>query len=314
MARQVNQPGALNVVVLEDVHWADEASIDLLRYLGRRLRGAAVLLVVTYRDDELSATDPLRRALGQLATQRTTRRINLAPLSIDAVRVLAAGSGLEPGELYRLTSGNPFFVTEVIQAGIDEVPRSARDAVLARVARLSDPAREALELAALMGTRTELRVLTSANASTPAIFDELLASGLLVDDGAWLRFRHEIARLAVEGAVPAHRRVGMHARVSRKWTGKMLTVHKADRRSAVRMVLEAAGVDPGEADRYSATQTCDDGTPRYAWLPVDYDDFPTYIAVIAASVAQRQRWRTQYEKAKQRAGPQFGNSATNPAA
>ena len=102
--------------------------------------------------------------------------------------------------------------------------------------------------------------------------------------------------------------------MSRKWTGKTLTVHKADRRSAVRMVLEAAGVDPGEADRYSATQTCDDGTPRYAWLPVDYDDFPTYIAVIAASVAQRQRWRTQYEKAKQRAGPQFGNSATNPAA
>jgi len=107
---------------------------------------------------------------------------------------------------------------------------------------------------------------------------------------------------------------GRRVLVSRKWTGKTLTVHKADRRSAVRMVLEAAGVDPGEADRYSATQTCDDGTPRYAWLPVDYDDFPTYIAVIAASVAQRQRWRTQYEKAKQRAGPQFGNSATNPAA
>jgi len=107
---------------------------------------------------------------------------------------------------------------------------------------------------------------------------------------------------------------GRRVLVSRKWTGKTLTVHKADRRSAVRMVLEAAGVDPGDADRYSATQTCDDGTPRYAWLPVDYDDFPTYIAVIAASVAQRQRWRTQYEKAKQRAGPQFGNSATNPAA
>ena len=250
LSRQVNQPGVLTVVVLEDVHWADEASIDLLRYLGRRLRGAAVLLVVTYRDDELSATDPLRRALGELASQRTTRRINLAPLSADAVRVLAEGSGLELGELYRLTSGNPFYVTEVVQARIAEVPRSARDAVLARVARLSEPAREVLDMAALMGTRTELRVLMSANASTPAIVDELLASGLLVDDGAWLRFRHEIARLAVAHAVPAHRQVGMHARV----LAAMLAVGHEDDAS---LAFHAEGAADPPAVRHYATRAAE---------------------------------------------------------
>jgi len=100
LLHQLSEKGPLHVVVIEDVHWADESTVDLLRYLGRRLRDASVLLVVTYRDDGLTATDPLRIALGDLAAQRPTRRISLGPLSRDAVRVLAAGSGLEPAGLY----------------------------------------------------------------------------------------------------------------------------------------------------------------------------------------------------------------------
>jgi predicted ATPase len=118
LLRRVSEPGKLNVVVIEDVHWADEATIDLLRFLGRRVRNAAVLLIATYRVDGLVASDPLRLALGELARQRTTRRIVLAPLSAEAVRVLAAGSGLEAAALFRLTGGNPFYVCEVVQAGI----------------------------------------------------------------------------------------------------------------------------------------------------------------------------------------------------
>ncbi len=89
LLRQVSEPGMLDVVVVEDVHWADEATVDLLRFLGRRIRNAAVLLLVTYRDEDLAATDPLRAALGELARQRiAARRVELAPLSADAVRRL----------------------------------------------------------------------------------------------------------------------------------------------------------------------------------------------------------------------------------
>jgi predicted ATPase len=200
-------------MVVEDVHWADEATVDMLRFLGRRLRAAPVLLIVTYRDDGLAADDPLRIALGDLATQRSTRRVELAPLSADAVRILAGGSGLEAAALYRLTGGNPFYVTEVVQAGLGVVPSSARDAVLARAARLSGGSREVLDVAALIGARVELDLLTSAVACPPATVDEILASGLLAEDGGWLRFRHEIARLAVEQAIPAHRRSAVHARI-----------------------------------------------------------------------------------------------------
>ncbi|HEY9243213.1 MAG TPA: AAA family ATPase [Streptosporangiaceae bacterium] len=213
LLRQVSEPGELHALVMEDVHWADEATVDLLRFLGRRLRDAPVLLIATYRDDGLSPGDPLRVALGDLATQRSTRRIGLAPLTARAVGVLAAGSGLEAAALYRLTGGNPFYVTEVVQAGIAEVPPSARDAVLARAARLSGPARAVLDAAALTGARAGAALLESATGCPPAAVDELAGSGLVTADGDGLRFRHEIARLAVAEAVPAHRRAALHTSI-----------------------------------------------------------------------------------------------------
>ncbi len=216
LLRQISAPQtALSVIVIEDVHWADEATIDLLRFLGRRLRDAPVLLVVTYRDDSLAAGDPLRVAMGDLASLRSTRRVSLAPLSAAAVRILAGGTDLEVAGLYRLTGGNPFYVTEVVRAGLSVVPASARDAVLARVARIGGDSRHVLEAAALIGARVELDVLQLVTACGPEGVDELLASGLLAEDGARLRFRHEIARLAVEQSVAAHRRAAIHAQILR---------------------------------------------------------------------------------------------------
>ena len=213
LLRQVGAPGKLHVLVVEDVHWADEATIDLLRFLGRRIRDIPVLLLVTYRDEGLGATDPLRVALGDLATQGCVRRIGLPPLSADAVAVLAGGSDLDPAALYRLTGGNPFYVSQAVQAGMSDVPASARDAVLARAARLGSDSRAVLDDAALIGTRVEVALLDSVAGCPPSVIDELLASGLLTGDGAAVTFRHEIARLAVAGAVAAHRGSAIHARI-----------------------------------------------------------------------------------------------------
>jgi predicted ATPase len=135
------EPGPLPVVVIEDVHWVDEATLDLLGFLARRIREIAVLLIVSYRNDELADTHPLRIALGHLAVQRSARRLRLAPLSAQAVRMLSAGRGVDPEELYRVTGGNPFYVHEVLEAGLGAVPGSARDVVLARAARLGPKAR-----------------------------------------------------------------------------------------------------------------------------------------------------------------------------
>jgi AAA ATPase domain len=246
LLRQVSEPGVLDVLVVEDVHWADEATVDLLRFLGRRIRDAAVLLIATYRAEDLTATDPLRAALGELARQRSARRVELAPLSADAVRHLADSSGLDAAELHRLTGGNPFYVTEVLQAGMSEIPAAARDAVLARAARLSAEAREVVDVAALVGARSDLRLVETVTACPPAAVDEVLASGLLAGDGGWLRFRHEIARLAVEQATAAHRRRASHA-------GILAALEGAGCDDEVQLAFHAEGADDGPAALRYAT-------------------------------------------------------------
>src|SRR6266487_4167142 len=118
----IESPAALTVAVIEDVHWADEATIDLLSLAGRRLWRMRVLLLATYRDDELAADHPLRVVLGDLATQRAARRMRLPPLSEDAVRELVGPRDVDAAELRRVTGGNPFYVSEMLEAGWPSVP------------------------------------------------------------------------------------------------------------------------------------------------------------------------------------------------
>ena len=212
LLQQLGDLQSFTVLVIEDVHWADEATLDLLSYLGRRIQHLPVLLLVTYRDDALVATDPLRLTLGALAIQRATRRLSLATLSAAGVATLAEGTTIDATELHRLTAGNPFFVIEVLQAGNDALPASVRDAVLARTRTLSTSARDALDTAALIGSRMQSGLLVSL-LDDPLVVDELISHGLLIKDGDDLRFRHEIARVAIEAAVPPYRKAAMHTKI-----------------------------------------------------------------------------------------------------
>jgi predicted ATPase len=125
------------IAVFEDVHWSDEATLDLLRFLGRRMARTTALMVVTYRDDELGSQHPLRPVLGDLATSPATRRIPLRPLTEQAVRSLVGERTIDAAALHRQTGGNPFFVTEVLASDKGTLPPSIRDAVLGRISQLS---------------------------------------------------------------------------------------------------------------------------------------------------------------------------------
>jgi DNA-binding CsgD family transcriptional regulator/tetratricopeptide (TPR) repeat protein len=212
LLRQLSDLQPFTVVAIEDVHWADEATLDLLSYLGRRIQHLQVLLLVTYRDDGLLADDPLRLTFGAMASQRAIRRLSLATLSAAGVATLAQGTGIDPTELHRLTAGNPFFVSEVLEAGGDAPPASIRDAVLARTRTLSTPARDALEVATLMGSRMQSGLLVSL-IDNPLVVDELISHGLLIKDRDDLRFRHEIARVAIEAAIPPYRKAAIHTEI-----------------------------------------------------------------------------------------------------
>jgi DNA-binding NarL/FixJ family response regulator len=209
----LNSASTLTVVVIEDVHWADEASLDLIRHVWRRVGDARVLMLVTYRDDGV-ATDPLlRTVVGDLATYRGTRRIDLPTLTPAAVATLAVDTNLSPDELYRLTGGNAFFLSEVLAGDGEHVPASARDAVLARTARLDQEARAALETVSLFRSQAEPTHLLALDGVTGKGLDDCVSAGIFVARGTALSFRHDIARLAVAGDIPPQRRVALHAHI-----------------------------------------------------------------------------------------------------
>jgi DNA-binding CsgD family transcriptional regulator/tetratricopeptide (TPR) repeat protein len=203
------QPVAL---IFEDVHWADEATLDVLRVLIRKIEKVAALVVLTFRDDELEWSHPLRRTLGELATQRAVTRVKLAPLSPDGVAELASRHRIDAGELYRTTGGNPFFVVEVLASGGDRIPSTVREAVLARGARLSPSARSLLEAVALVPPQAELWLLESLLGGLADGLEECLASGMLRSEPAGIVFRHELARLAVEESIAPDRALAIHRR------------------------------------------------------------------------------------------------------
>jgi DNA-binding CsgD family transcriptional regulator/tetratricopeptide (TPR) repeat protein len=194
-------------LVLEDVHWADEATLDVVRYVGRRIERLPAVLVLTYRDDLIDADHPLRSVLAALP-RSAVHRLPIRPLTTAAVAELAAGTDLDVGEVVRVSGGNPFFVTEIVRGG-QEVPDSVAEAVVASLHAL--PARTQRAVGQLSVFPRAAPVATMA-ALMEDVADLAPAEtrGLVVVDAADVRFRHEIARRAVFAWLPAALRLGFH--------------------------------------------------------------------------------------------------------
>jgi DNA-binding CsgD family transcriptional regulator/type II secretory pathway predicted ATPase ExeA/tetratricopeptide (TPR) repeat protein len=188
------------VVVVEDAHWADAASLDVLKYVGRRVERTRVMLLVTYRDDEVTADHPLRFALGQIPADVLTR-LPLQPLSKAAVARLTENHLKSAEEVYALTRGNPFLVTEVLANAGDEIPDNVLDSLAARISHLDDETRSVVELVAVVPGRCERAIVEAHLPGPGAILAGCRERGLLDFDDQTVWFRHELARRAVEGAI-----------------------------------------------------------------------------------------------------------------
>ena len=238
---------APTVLVVEDVHWADEATLDVLRLIARRIANERALIVLSCRDEELHASHPLRVTLGELASGLAVKRVTLAPLSLAAVTELAEPYGIDPDGLRRVTGGNPFFVTEVLESGGEHVPATVRDAVLARAARLTPAARHVLEAVSIVTGQAELWLVEALVGELDARLDECLSSGMLVSADGGVAYRHELARMAVEESVTAGRRLSLHRSAletlaSRSHSDRNLAriAHHADAAGEATAVLEFA--------------------------------------------------------------------------
>jgi len=206
------------MLVLEDTQWADEATLDTIRYLGRRAATLNGLLVLTYRDAAVDYDHPLRAVIGSLAPQDVVR-IHLDGLSPTAVSTMVQDTGLDPGEILTLTGGNPLFVTEVLISGTGGVPSSIQDGVLARAARLSTEARRVLDLVAVVPGQVEPALVETLLGSVHEHLAECVRSGLLREEEDGVSFSHELTRRSVESALSSSSRRSLNRAVLGKLAG-----------------------------------------------------------------------------------------------
>lgn len=239
------------VVVVEDAHWADEATLDVVRLLARKTGSTSCLVVVTYRDDELARGHALRIALGDISTAAAVVRLPVDPLSRDGVARLTEERGADLDTVWQLTAGNPFYVTELLAYGAEQVPATVRDLVLARVAQLGPKATAVVEATAISPPALDAELLLAVCGEAADSVDECLASGVLHADDGRIAFRHELSRVAVEDSLSPARRLALHRSVllaltasSRVDADLATIVHHAeqagDREAVLRYAPEAA--------------------------------------------------------------------------
>jgi len=188
------------ILVLEDTQWADEATLDAIKFLGRRIMPTHGLLILTYRDGEVDTDHPLRQVIGELPPQNVVR-MHLDHLSAGAVASMIGDRPFDLDEVMSLTGGNALFVGEVIASGIETVPSSVQDSVLARASKLSPDARRVLDLVSVSPGESERFLIDDILDPTPDQLTECERQGLLRAGGQALSFHHELSRRAIESSL-----------------------------------------------------------------------------------------------------------------
>lgn len=247
-----------SLLVIEDLHWADDATLDFVRFLGRRIANTHILLLTTARTDRSEGQMRVRRALGEIPAGNVVR-IDVPLLSESAVLSLAAAAERDGAAIYRASAGNAFFVTELLAADDDgALPASVRDAVLARAEKLSPGARSMLDAVSVFPRRADAWALSGlCGIAAAGQLAECVSNGLLEDFGDGYAFRHEIARTAIEMALtPSKRReYNERALAALRENPQVATarlVHHAVEAQNLDMVRELAPAAAREASRVGA--------------------------------------------------------------
>jgi ATP/maltotriose-dependent transcriptional regulator MalT len=230
--------GRTRVLVVEDMHWADQATLDLLAFLARRIDSLPVVLLVTHRDGDGHGAS-VDRILGGVASLATVRQVPLEPLSRPGVARLVSDTGIDARELHRITGGNPFYVHEVLDAGLSRIPISVRDAVRARTAQLDERGRRALQVAAILGVRAEPWLLAAVAGEDILGIDDCLRIGLLTK-AEGIAFGHELTRMVVLEDVPVIHGIALHRRA-------LAAMEQAGARDEARLAYHAEGAAERDA-------------------------------------------------------------------
>jgi DNA-binding CsgD family transcriptional regulator len=188
------------VIIIEDIHWADEATLDFIKFLARRITQFHCLFILTYRDNEIHSQQAMRNVIGQIPPDTFTR-LRLTPLSRQAVEGLSAERGYNGEEVYSITNGNPFYVNEILASYSPGVPVNIRDSILSVYNRLDEQTKHVLQILSVLPTRFEVRYLKKMEPMYAEAIQNCLEFGILICSGGFVFFKHELYRRTIESSL-----------------------------------------------------------------------------------------------------------------
>jgi len=200
------------IVVFEDVHWADEATLDFVKFFARRINQTRCLFILTWRDDEIVGQHPLRNVLGHLVPGTFTR-VLLEPLSITAVQQMAEKRGYNGEDVYSISGGNPFYVNEILAHYSPGIPDNIKDSILAIYNDLSDDTKETWQLLSVISEGLEYKRFTAINDYYVDTISNCMAKKILIVKNDKLLFKHELYRRTIEESLSPFRRIDLNKKV-----------------------------------------------------------------------------------------------------
>lgn len=208
----LDRPSRPAVVVVEDAQWADDASIDVMRYLARRLESLHAMMIVTSRDDEGGGNRAVRGLLTGSSSSAPVR-LDLGPLSPEAVATLGRGSSFDAKHLHEVSGGNPLLVTRLLTVSPDDAGRMARETLMSRTEHLSTDGRAALQALSVLPDGADPTLARTLFADRPHALHEAEGTGLLISTQSHIGFRHDLARTAVAESMSFGERMSATDRV-----------------------------------------------------------------------------------------------------
>ena len=202
------------ILVFEDIHWADEATLDLIKFLARRINRLRCLFIATYRDDEIHTRHPLATLLGDIPSGHFSK-IQLTKFSRTLVDQLASRKGNLSGEqLFQLTNGNPFYVMEILTAGNSEIPERVKDSILARFYSNKEERRALWELLSILPSgRIDQHIVERIEQDFGSTLDECIVAGVIISRPGYLSFKHELFRITIEELLSPAKRKSLHKKM-----------------------------------------------------------------------------------------------------
>ncbi len=208
----LDRPSRPAVVVIEDAHWADDASVDVMRYLARRIESLHALMIVTSRDGEGGGSHAVRGLLTG-SSSSAPLRLDLGPLSPEAVATMGRGSSIDAKHLHEVSGGNPLLVSRLLTVNPDEAARMARETLMSRTEHLSVDGRAALQALSVLPDGADPSLARTLFADRPQALHEAETTGLLTSSHSHIGFRHELARTAVAESMSFGERMAATDRV-----------------------------------------------------------------------------------------------------